>query len=146
MKLILIAFLVLPVTLLANQRSNQTAYVYSVTDTAKKTMSAKEIKQMKKAMKKIVPKEMSDIITKTAAEGQVPDLTQMQTSMTEMTYKLEREEIINDFKNESFDNGKERREAKKEMKEDLKKLKEDYKKELKERRREEKEIKAQFKD
>lgn len=85
------------------------------------------------------------MILKTTTGVLKGDLSDIPGAMIKMSYDLEREEIIKDFKSDTFDNAKDRREARKEMKEDLKELKKDYKKELKEHHKDQKEMEAYLK-
>ena len=145
MKLHLIALGLLPFcTLVASQHPTTVYKGNIVTDTTKKSLLAKDLKQMKKDLKE-VPEGDSKMILKTTTGVLKGDLSDIPGAMIKMSYDLDREEIIKDFKSDTFDNAKDRREARKEMKEDLKELKKDYKKELKEHHKDQKEMEAYLK-
>ncbi|HKG06099.1 MAG TPA: hypothetical protein VKB19_06575 [Pedobacter sp.] len=148
MKSILVALLLLPLTqLLASENvSSHSNFSTPALDTVKKAPTAKEIKQMKKAMKNVVPKEMADMVTDALTLGKNPDLSGLQSSMTKMNYELERNLIIEEFKNDTFSSAAKKRKARKEMNKELKELKQEYKQELKESKREDKEMEAELKD
>ncbi|WP_256004042.1 hypothetical protein [Pedobacter deserti] len=55
----------------------------------------------------------------------------MEASLAKMSYELERQNLIREFKSETFDSAKEKRQARRELKEDLRELKKDYEEELK---------------
>jgi N-acyl-D-aspartate/D-glutamate deacylase len=146
MKIYPIALLLLPFSaLLTNENPEVFPSSYAVSDTTKRSPTAAELKKMKKDLDKSLPKGMSDAIMNTVKNGKDMDFSGSSEAMAKMNYAIEKEEIINDFKDDSFDSAKDKREARKEMKEDLKKLKQDYKKELRESRQEMKEMKAELK-
>lgn len=123
----------------------------SITDSVKKTISAKDLKALEKQIKKSMPKEMAKVMIaqlknldpeklKTLDVNQLQfDAGKMDEAAEEMDYKIERQEIIDEFKNDTYDNGADRREARRQMKEDLKELRKDFKEEQKERKKERKE-------
>lgn len=115
-------------------------------DTLKKVLTAKDWSQLEKKLSKEMSKKMAKVMIKqlqlvTPSTGDLNDgkllsmvvrkgdgfSDEMDTAFDELDYEMERKEIINEFKNSSFENRAERREARKEMKEDLKELKKDYK-------------------
>ncbi|WP_214226053.1 hypothetical protein [Pedobacter sp. B4-66] len=128
------------------------------TDSVKKTLTAKEFKEMKKQIKKSMPKELANMaikeleilnpskrnLTLTASpySGDMDKYTyDMDLSSLKLDYQLEKQEIIDNFKNDIYDSASDKREARKEMKEDLKELKEDFQRDLKELKKELKENK-----
>jgi hypothetical protein len=148
MKSILIALLVLPASLLFSGSAfalPSSAHA-ALTDTTRKTLTAKETRQLKKTMKNVVPKEVSDMVLKTVSGGTVTDVEDMPSSMAKMSYAIERNELIREFKSDTFDSAKEKREAKKELKRELRELKKEYKQELKESKQELKESKQELKE
>lgn len=132
------------------------------TDSVKKTLTAKEFKEMKKQIKKSMPKELANMAIKeleilnpakqnlnlmaSSYPGDMDKYTyDMDLSSLKLDYQLEKQEIISDFKNDIYDSASDKREARKEMKEDLKELKEDFKRDLKELKKELKENKRETK-
>ena len=85
------------------------------------------------------------MVVKTMNNDTFRNLEEMPSMMVKMNYTIEKSTLISDFENDSFDNAKERREAKKELKNDLRELKKEYKRELKESRQEEKEMRDELK-
>ncbi|WP_449435409.1 hypothetical protein [Pedobacter steynii] len=119
-----------------------------LTDTIKKTLSVKEFKEMKKQIKKSMPKEMANIaikeleilnpakqdlkLTVSSYSGDIDKYTyDMDLSSLKLDYQLEKREIIDNFKDDIYDSSSDKREAKKEMRKDLKELKKDFKRILK---------------
>ncbi len=132
-----------------------------LTDTIKKTLSVKEFKEMKKQIKKSMPKEMANIaikeleilnpakqdlkLTVSSYSGDIDKYTyDMDLSSLKLDYQLEKQEIIDNFKDDIYDSSSDKREAKKEMRKDLKELKKDFKKDLKELKKERKETKRDY--
>jgi F0F1-type ATP synthase membrane subunit b/b' len=147
MKIYAIALVLLPFsTLISKSNPSVPKTIYAASDTVKKAPTSAEMKKMKKDLNKSLPKGMSDMVVNMVKDAGEMDLDESPVAMTKMNYVIEREEILNDFKNDSFDNLKEKREARKEMLKDLRELKKDYKKELRESREELREIKAELKD
>jgi hypothetical protein len=147
MKVYAIALVLLPFSTLISKSNPSTSSIsYATIDTVKKAPTSAELKKVKKDLNKSLPKGMSDMVVNMVKDAGDMDLDDSPVAMTKMNYVIEREEILNDFKNDSFDNLKEKREARKEMLKDLRELKKDYKKELRESREELREIKAELKD
>jgi hypothetical protein len=132
------------------------------TDSVKKTLTAKEFKEMKKQIKKSMPKELANMaikeleilnpakqnleLTASSYSGDMDKYTyDMDLSALKLDYKLEKQEIIDNFKDDIYDSASDKREARKEMKEDLKELKEDFQRDLKELKKESKENKRETK-
>lgn len=132
------------------------------TDSVKKTLTAKEFKEMKKQIKKSMPKELANMaikeleilnpakqnleLTASSYSGDMDQYTyDMDLSALKLDYKLEKQEIIDNFKDDIYDSASDKREARKEMKEDLKELKEDFQRDLKELKKESKENKRETK-
>lgn len=141
MKSILIILLLFPCMQLFATESKPT-------DTIKKNLSAKEFKEMKRQIKKSMPKELASMAIKeleilnptkqdlkpatSSYSGDIDRYTyDVDLSSLKLDYQLEKQEIINSFKNDIYDSAYDKREARKEMKEDLKELKEDFKRDLK---------------
>jgi hypothetical protein len=131
--------------LAANENSKTVKSSYIVSDSLKKMPSAAKLRKAKKDLNKVLPKGVSNAIVNTMKGAASGDFFYSPKDMIKMNYEIEKEEITNDFKSESFDSASDKREARREMKEDLKKLKKGYKKELKENREDETEMKAAFK-
>jgi len=147
MKIYAIALVLLPFsTLISKSNPSTSSPIYAQIDTVKKVPTSAELKKMKKDLNKSLPKGMSAMVVNMVKDAGEMDFDDSPVAMTKMNYVIEREEILNDFKNDSFDNLKEKREARKEMLKDLRELKKDYKKELRESRDELREIKAELKD
>lgn len=147
MKIYAIALVLLPFSTLISKSNPLTSVpVCSQIDTVKKVPTSAELKKMKKDLNKSLPKGMSAMVVNMVKDAGEMDLDDSPVAMTKLNYAIERDEILNDFKNDSFDNLKEKREARKEMLKDLRELKKDYKKELRESREELREIKAELKD
>ncbi|TKC07639.1 hypothetical protein [Pedobacter frigoris] len=133
-----------------------------VIDTAKKTFSEKEWKELEKKIKTSVPKDIAKVMIKQLKNIDPDKLTnldpkslqqsvfkfdmmsdEMEAATDKADYETERKEIIEDFKNDSFDDASEKREARREMKEDLRELKRDFQEEQKEKRQERRENKKE---
>lgn len=146
MKLYAIALVLLPFsTLINNPTPTILEEKHALTDTIKKSPSAAELKKMKKDLDKALPRGLSNAIANTVKDATSEDYSASPEAMVKLNYEIEKEEIIKDFKEDSYHTGRDKREARKEMKEDLKKLKQDYKKELKEFRQDQKEMEADLK-
>jgi len=132
------------------------------TDSVKKTLTAKEFKEMKKQIKKSMPKELANMAIKqleildpakqnlkptaSSYSGDIDKYTHdMDLSALKLDYQLEKHEIIDNFKGDIYDSASDKRAAKKEMKEDLKELKEDFKRDLKDLKKELKDKKRETK-
>ncbi|RZL15607.1 MAG: hypothetical protein EOO89_12780 [Pedobacter sp.] len=143
MKLYAIALVLLPFsTLISNPTTPIVDETYAVIDTIKKSPTAAELKKMKKDLDKALPKGLSNAIANTIKDATSEDYSASPETMVKLNYEIEKEEIIKDFKEDSYRSAKDKREAKKEMKEDLKKLKQDYEKELKELIQDQREMEA----
>ena len=143
MKLYAIALVLLPFsTLISNPTTPIVDETYAVIDTIKKSPTAAELKKMKKDLDKALPKGLSNAIANTIKDATSEDYSASPEAMVKLNYEIEKEEIIKDFKEDSYRSAKDKREAKKEMKEDLKKLKQDYEKELKELIQDQREMEA----
>jgi len=81
-------------------------------------------------MIKVLSKGMSDAIVNTINGAKTLDFSASPKEMIKMNYEIEREELLTEFKNDSFHSAEEKYEFRKEMKENLKELKLDYKKAL----------------
>lgn len=133
-------------------------------DTTSKAPSAKEWKEIEKQIKKTMPKEIADAMIKqmraldpsklaeltSKGKGEIAfDLDMMSDQLDiaadKQDYEEERKRLLEDFKNETFDDASEKREARREMKEELKELKSEFREEERERRQERKEHQREIK-